>query len=134
VNQQLHMIANQIAAYAKRFPKPVIVMEDLNWIRGKFKRSKKINRRLHSLPFRRLQTIIEYKALLEGIEVKYLTKKEAGDTSRTCHRCGHVAQIKGREFRCPKCGLIYNRDLNACVNIAHALTRGMGWGSPQTSK
>ena len=35
----------------------------------------------------------------------------------------------GREFRCPKCGLIYNRDLNACINIAHALTRGMGWGS-----
>jgi hypothetical protein len=25
--------------------------------------------------------------------------------------------------------LIYNRDLNACINIAHALTRGMGWGS-----
>jgi transposase len=23
----------------------------------------------------------------------------------------------------------YNRDLNACINIAHALTRGMGWGS-----
>ena len=44
-------------------------------------------------------------------------------------RCGHVAQVSGREFRCPKCGLIYNRDLNACINIAHALTRGMGWGS-----
>ena len=24
--------------------------------------------------------------------------------------------------------LIYNRDLNACINIAHALKRGMGWG------
>jgi transposase len=66
------MIANQIAAYAKRFPKPV--------------------------------------------------------------RCRHVSQIKGREFKCSKCGLIYNRDLNACVNIAHALTRGMGWGEPQTSR
>jgi len=44
-------------------------------------------------------------------------------------RCGHVAQVSGREFRCPKCGLIYNnRDLNASINIAHALTRGMGWG------
>jgi hypothetical protein len=32
------------------------------------------------------------------------------------------------QFRCPKCGLIYNRDLNACINIAHALKRGMGWG------
>ncbi|WP_237558769.1 RNA-guided endonuclease InsQ/TnpB family protein [Candidatus Methanodesulfokora washburnensis] len=129
VNQQLHIIANQIVAYAKQFPKPVIVMEDLSGIRDNFKRSKKLNRRFHSLPFRRLQTIIEYKALLEGIEVRYLTKKETRNTSKTCHRCGHVAQVKGREFRCPKCGLTYNRDLNACINIAHALTRGMGWGS-----
>jgi IS605 OrfB family transposase len=129
VNQQLHIIANQIVAYAKQFPKPVIVMEDLNGIRSNFKKSKKLNGRLHSLPFRRLQAYIEYKALLEGIEVRYLTKGETRNTSKTCHRCGHVAQVRGREFRCLRCGLIYNRDLNACVNIAHALTRGMGWGS-----
>jgi len=126
VNQQLHIIANQIVAYAKQFPKPVIVMENLNGIRDNFKKSKKLNRRFHNLPFRKLQAIIEYKALLKGIEVKYLTKKETRNTSKTCHRCGHVAQVKGREFRCPKCGLTYNRDLNACINIAHALTRGMG--------
>jgi hypothetical protein len=51
-------------------------MENLNGIRGIFKKSKKLNRRFHSLPFRKLQTIIEYKALHEGIEVRYLTKKE----------------------------------------------------------
>jgi putative transposase len=128
VNQHLHIIANQIIAYAKQFPKPAIVMEDLKGIRGNFKKSKKLNKRFHSLPFRKLQTYIEYKALLEGIEVKYLTKKETRNTSKTCHRCGHVAQVKGREFRCPTCELIYNRDLNACINIAHALMRGMGWG------
>jgi IS605 OrfB family transposase len=128
VNQQLHVIANQIVAYAKHFPKPVIVMEGLNGIRDNFKKSKKLNRRLHSLPFRKLQACIEYRALLEGIEVRYLTKEETRNTSKTCHRCGHVAQVRGREFRCPRCGLIYNRDLNACINIAHALKRGMGWG------
>jgi len=129
VSQQLHIIANQIVAYAKQFPKPLIVMEDLNGIRSNFKKSKKLNGRLHSLPFRRLQAYIEYKALLEGIEVRYLTKGETRNTSKTCHRCGHVVQVRGREFRCPRCGLIYNRDLNACVNIAHALKRGMGWGA-----
>jgi putative transposase len=117
VNQQLHIIANQMAAYAKQFPKPVIVMEDLNGIRSKFKKSKKINRRFHSLPYRRLQTIIEHKALLEGIEVEYLTKKETRGTSKTCYRCGHVAQVKARIFKCPKCGIEYDRDLNACINI-----------------
>jgi len=129
VNQQLHVVANQVIQYVKQFAKPVIVMENLNGIRRSFKKSKKLNKRFHSLPFRKLQTIMEHKALLEGIDVRYLSKRETKNTSRTCHRCGHVAQVKGREFRCPKCGLTYNRDLNAAVNIAHALTRGMGWRS-----
>jgi IS605 OrfB family transposase len=121
VNQQLHIIANQIVAYANQFLKPVmpvIVVEDLTGIRDSFHKSKELNRRLHSLPFKRLQEIIEDKALLEGIGVVYLEKKLVKNTSRTCHRCGHVAQVKGREFRCPKCRMEYDRDLNTCINIA----------------
>jgi len=49
--------------------------------------------------------------------------------SQFYHRCGHAAQVNGREFRCPKCGPIYNRDLNACINIARRLMRSAGWGS-----
>jgi len=129
VNQQLHIIANQIIEYAKQFPKPVIVMGNLDGIRRNFKRSKNLNRRFHSLPFRKLQEIVEYKALLNGIEVRYLPKKDVKNTSKTCHSCGHVALITyEREFKCPICGLIYNRDLNACINIAHALMSFMGWG------
>jgi len=129
VNQQLHVIANQIIEYAKQFPKPVIVMEDLNGIRSSFKKPKRLNRRFHSLPFRKLQTIIEYKANLEGIKVRYLTKKETKNTSKTCHRCGHVAQVRGRIFKCPKCNMEYDRDLNACVNIARRVMSSAGWGS-----
>jgi len=128
VNQQLHIIANQIIEYAKQFQNPVIVMENLNGIRRNFKRSKNLNRRFHNLPFRKLQAILEYKALLNGIEVKYLRKKYVRNTSKRCHSCGRVTRITyEREFKCPICGLIYNRDLNACINIAHALIRGMGW-------
>ncbi|MEG9193843.1 MAG: transposase [Candidatus Methanoglobus sp.] len=130
VEQQLHATANEIVAYAKQFPNPLIVMEDLTGIRGNFDRSKELNRRFHSLPFRKLQTYIEYKALLEGIEVKYLTKEEVRNTSRTCHRCGHVAQIGvDRIYKCPKCGMEYDRDLNACINIARRLMRSAGWGN-----
>ena len=128
VNQQLHIIANQIVAYAKQLPKPVIVMEDLTGIRDSFHKSKELNRRFHSLPFRELQKIIEYKALLEGIDVVYLEKKLVKNTSRTCHRCGYVTQVNGRVLRCPKCGIEYDRDLNACVNIAHRVTSSIGWG------
>jgi len=134
VNQQLHIIANQIINYAKQFQNPVIVMENLNGIRDNFNMSRKLNKRFHSLPFRKLQTIIQYKALLKGIDVRYLTKVETRNTSKTCHRCGYVIQLKGREFRCPKCNLIYNRDLNACINIAHVLMRDMGWRSSEPLK
>lgn len=126
VNQQLHIIANEIVAYAKQFEKPIITMEELNRIRENTNGSAKLNRRLHAWSFRKIQTYIEYKASLEGIPVVYINPK---NTSKRCHRCGHVAQANGKEFRCPECGLRYNRDLNAAINIAHALTRGMGWGS-----
>jgi len=53
-------------------------------------------------------------------------KKEAGNTSKTCHRCGHVAQVEGRMFKCSKCGMEYDRDLNACVNIARRVMSSMG--------
>jgi len=69
------MIANQIIEYAKQFPKPAIVIEDLNGIRRSFKKSRRLNKRFHSLPFRKLQAIVEYKALLEGIEVTYFPKE-----------------------------------------------------------
>lgn len=40
-------------------------------------------------------------------------------TSKTCHKCGAVnKELKGsRQFVCPSCGMTYNRDLNAAINI-----------------
>jgi len=55
-----------------------------------------------------------------------LTKKETRNTSKTCHRCGYVTQVKGRIFKCPKCGMEYDRDLNACINIAHRVMKLYG--------
>jgi len=106
-------------------------MEKLTGIRENFKKGKELNRRFHSLPFRKLQKMVEYKAKLEGIEVRYVNPK---NTSKTCHRCGYVTHVEGREYRCPKCGLKYNRDLNASINVARALTRGTGRGYVNTPK
>ena len=113
VNQILHTIAKEVVEYAKQFPKPVIVMEELKNIRENIDSYVALNRRLHAWSFRKLQTYIEYKANLEGIPVVYVNLK---NSSKTCHRCEHVARkVKGREFKCPKCGLVYNRDLSTIM-------------------
>ena len=124
VNQIIHTIAKEVVEYAKQFPKPIIVMEELKNIRENMNGSGKLNRRLHAWSFRKLQTYIEYKSNLEEILVVYVNPK---NTSKKCHRCGHVAQsVEGREFKCPYCGLVYNRDLNSAINLARSLTRGAG--------
>jgi len=130
VNQQLHIMANQVVEYAKQFPNPIMAMENLKGIRRSFKKSKKINRCFHSLPFRKLQTYIDYKANIEGIETRYLTRKETRNTSKECHRCGYVTRkLRGRTYGCPNCGMEYDRDLNAAINIAHRVMNSMGWRS-----
>ncbi|MFW6111293.1 MAG: zinc ribbon domain-containing protein [Thermoproteota archaeon] len=104
-----------------------VFFEVLDGLREDMKWSKKMNRRVHSIPFRKYQEIVEYKANLKGIEVIYLTKKQTRNTTRECHRCGHVApRVDGRAYRCQKCGIEYDRDLNATVNIAHRVTSSMG--------
>jgi len=124
VNQDVHIIANEIIEYVKQFEDPIISMEDLTNIRYNFNASKKVNKRFHSLPFYKLRKYIEYKANSQGIDVQFV---EPFDTTKTCHRCGNVSHVYGREYRCSICGMIYNRDLNASINIAHFLMRDMGW-------
>jgi len=68
---------------------------------------------------------------LEGTKVRYINPK---NTSKTCHRCGYVTHVEGREYHCPKCGMVYNRDLNASINIARASMRGTGRGYVNTPK
>jgi len=119
VNQELHKLANEIVEYVKGFENPIIAMEDLTKMRASIHYGKKMNRRLHSLPFKQLQQFIEYKALWQGIPVAYVKAK---NTSKTCHHCGNVKKsLNGEVYRCSVCGMVYSRDLNASVNIAKRL-------------
>ena len=41
------------------------------------------------------------------------------NTSRTCHYCEHInkeLEVKTRNWKCPKCGKILDRDVNAAIN------------------
>ncbi|HID90689.1 TPA: hypothetical protein EYP44_01860 [Candidatus Bathyarchaeota archaeon] len=63
---------------------------------GKPKRAKKAHGILKEneqkgprMPYRKLQAYIEYKANLEGIEVRFVKARNA---SRTCHRSGTLPE------------------------------------------
>jgi putative transposase len=107
--------------YAHRFEKPVVVLEDLSYIRERLDYGKWMNRRLHAWAFARLQGRIEDKAAEAGIPVEYVNPSY---TSQTCHECGHVGRRDGDEFRCtnPECWVTeYHADINAAVNIGDRL-------------
>jgi len=60
---------------------------------------------------------ITYKAKLEGVPIVEISPKR---TSKTCSRCGYYYKNfkNQRIFKCPKCDLVIDRDLNAAINIA----------------
>ena len=41
------------------------------------------------------------------------------DTSKTCSGCGHKQSMPlwKRTYRCPKCGMVMDRDENSAINI-----------------
>jgi transposase len=86
--------------------------------RIKAKRRSQTKRWMHSWPFASLKAKIEYKAEERGCTVVAVDPRH---TSQACSRCGHTARNNRRSqsvFKCRKCGLHLNADLNAARNIA----------------
>ncbi len=115
VKDELHKIANVIVEKAKQSDCGIII-EDLTGIRKHIDYGRKMNRRLHSWNFRQLQFYIEYKAKLNGLPVVYVNPK---GTSSHCPICGENLAPNGqwREKVCKKCGIVWNRDVVACLNM-----------------
>jgi putative transposase len=105
--------------YAASFEDPVIVLEDLSYIRENLDYGTYMNRRLHSWAFARLTDRIEDKALEAGIPVEFVNPRY---TSKTCHECGHIGRRGSQaEFMCTnsECWVTeYQADINAAANIA----------------
>jgi putative transposase len=83
------------------------VMEELKDIR--------MNRRLHSIPFRKIQSTIPYKSIERGYKPETV---EAKNTSKTCPICGELSKPNGHVFKCSRCGIQADRHLVAAWNIA----------------
>ncbi|TDA27892.1 MAG: hypothetical protein DSO01_01995 [Archaeoglobi archaeon] len=64
---------------------------------------KAINGRLNRWSFRKFQNIVDYKARLVGLNVKYI---EADYTSSLCPICGEKLSPNGyRQMKCSECEL-----------------------------
>lgn len=129
-----HKISTAIVNIARRYDRPVLVMERLDGIRNRIKGSKRFNRMASSWAFRQLIGMIEYKATRYGIPVVFIDPR---GTSKTCSRCGHEARANRRaqaRFRCTACGFEENADGNAARNIAAAGSTVWQQGRPDTAR
>ena len=74
--------------------------------------------------------MLEYKGQWYGCRVVKVERWYP--SSRTCSACGIVVEslpLNIREWECPECGTIHDRDVNAAVNILKQATVGIT-GSP----
>jgi putative transposase len=110
--------AKAIVEYASMFDSPILVFENLSYIRSRMKRrGKKHRREANSWTFRMLMEAIRMRA--EGVGIAVDTVDPAY-TSQTCSRCGSIDK-KHRQrdnYSCMHCGYQSNADVVAATNIA----------------
>ena len=94
----------------------VICVEDLN-LRGMVK-NHSLARSLHDASIGMAIRMIEEKAERYGKTVVKIDRWFP--SSKTCSDCGHIVEklpLSVREWACPECGTIHDRDANAAANI-----------------
>ncbi len=114
VEDRLHKTSRAIVDMAKARGAVLITLGDLSGIRNRGSKGRRFNGIVNGMPFRRLSSLVEYKAAWAGIPVLRVREDY---TSRECHLC-HEWGRRPRQglFICPNCGQ-YNADLNGAVGI-----------------
>ena len=127
-NQRLwyiHHIVNQLFNENQ-----VIVMEDLN-VSGMMK-NHKLAKSIQDVSLCELKRILEYKASWNDKRVIFIDRFYP--SSKLCSSCGYKnneLQLSDREWVCPECGVIHDRDINAALNIMNEGNRIIGLSSPE---
>ena len=76
---------------------------------------------IYNAPWNRFIQMLSYKAESAGMKV---IKVDARNTSKECSNCGNIQDIplSVREYNCIRCGMQFDRDINAAINILHRAT------------
>lgn len=117
-------ISSWIIENAKTLENPIIVMEDLTYILETTNIRKK-QRYIHQTwAFRKLQNMIQYKAIWEGIPVVYIQPQY---TSQVCPKCLSTNKRTKHSYKCKYCGSEYNSDLVGAINITKKFLEGISF-------
>lgn len=91
-----------------------IVIETLN-VKGMLK-NKYLARKISEASFYEIGQQLKYKCKRRGIPL--IKTPIDFPSTKTCSNCGNLYNVgKSRTYKCPFCGLVIDRDLNAAINL-----------------
>jgi putative transposase len=104
-----HVISTTIISDAKK-SNSIVAIEDLTGIRERTNqqpRNKTERRRSNSWAFYQLRTFLEYKGVINGVEILPVSPRYS---SQTCHACMHLGLRSGKRFKCTNGGCNWHGD------------------------
>ena len=106
----------------------VICCEDLN-VKG-MQRNHRLAQAISDASWGAFLSMLTYKAVINEKQVVKIGRYYP--SSKTCHCCGWIKeglQLKDREWTCPSCGEVLDRDINAAMNILSEGLRNISAGT-----
>jgi putative transposase len=116
----LHKVSNSLIDENQ-----VICMEDLN-VKGMVK-NHKLSDSISELNFGEFRRILEYKSIWYNRKLVFIDRFYP--SSKRCNQCGYInksLKLSDRQWTCPDCGSIIERDYNASLNILEEGQRIIG--------
>ncbi len=125
VEDRVKKIITLLAEIAREYDAD-LVRENLRDLKLNGKRkSKQLNYRLSTFPYRKFIAFIDYKFWERKLSV---LEVDARKSSITCPVCGYIDKrnrIDKETFKCRKCGFTFNAQYVACLNLFSRLDDGM---------
>ena len=121
----LHAISNSLIDENQ-----IICMENLN-VRGMVK-NHRLAESILEMGFCEFRRILEYKANWYNRKIIFVNRFYP--SSKTCNHCGYInknLKLSDRQWICPECGKVIDRDHNAALNILDEGLRIIGCSTPK---
>ncbi len=117
ISNQRSAVIHEVSDYlTSRFK--IITMENLN-VKGMVK-NRKLARAISDAGFGKLRELVEYKAELRGCQIVIADRFFPSSKKCAVHTCNYINDniaLSDRQWRCPKCKTLHDRDYSASLNL-----------------